>query len=304
MYDNPVLGNGAEENSPRATEELVSLINGYFDAKTRVDIDAMMEYFSRDNTAYYDATMGWMFSGWEKTRDVAKELFPSWGEGAKSYATKIIGDTEGGAIVFMLDSEEMFGAEIRSISTVDFDRGKITRVVDYWSGLRWTERRLAQMRVPAEAFPADLGEAAVPERAHPAMRRTATELAEAFATGDADAAVKLLAPDAEFDDLAANIHLLGQRAIHSFLQSALPLLPYGKGVRVRHVVGSAQGGGFEWTAGGMTDGGTDFTGLRGVTALELDDQGRIARLTSAWDGAVAGREALVAIYRQTLTAFQ
>lgn len=53
-------------------------------------------------------------------------------------------------------------------------------------------------------------------------------------------------------------------------------LPYGPGASLRHVFGSAQVGGYEWqTAGGPV--------RNGITALELDGDGAITRLTSVWD---------------------
>jgi hypothetical protein len=59
--------------------------------------------------------------------------------------------------------------------------------------------------------------------------------------------------------------------------AALQRLPYGPGATVRHVVGSAAGGGYEWqqTAGPVR---------RGGTALELDQDGCVAHFTAVWDG--------------------
>jgi hypothetical protein len=58
----------------------------------------------------------------------------------------------------------------------------------------------------------------------------------------------------------------------------LAQLPYGVGAWFADVVGSDQGGGYEWRAA------PSATPLaRGNTALELDDQGKITRLTAIYD---------------------
>lgn len=57
----------------------------------------------------------------------------------------------------------------------------------------------------------------------------------------------------------------------------LSAAPLGIGSRLRHVVGSDAGGGFEWF-------GSPATSVAdGVTALALTPSGRIARATTAYD---------------------
>ena len=51
--------------------------------------------------------------------------------------------------------------------------------------------------------------------------------------------------------------------------------PYGRQSVLRHVVGGRHGGGFEWTAA---------DGLVAITAIELDADGFITRVTSVYDG--------------------
>jgi hypothetical protein len=150
----------------QATPELIDLINDYFATKTlaRVDTDPYMDRFSRTNVHYLDAVLGWHFEGWEATRDVAREMFKNWGEGTRSYATRVLGDT-GSAVVFMVDSAEMFGAEIRAIAAVDFEDGKVARWVDYWNGLTWPSEQLRQLSAPQ---PDDLAE--TPSRSGPTLR--------------------------------------------------------------------------------------------------------------------------------------
>ncbi|WUD77826.1 hypothetical protein OG937_42020 [Streptomyces sp. NBC_00510] len=64
----------------------------------------------------------------------------------------------------------------------------------------------------------------------------------------------------------------------AFFARTLPTLPYGRGVTVRHVVGSARGGAFEWIS---------RTRLPlGATVLELGRDRLITRMTSVWDSAL------------------
>jgi hypothetical protein len=278
-----------------ATPELIRVITDAFRAKSQADVDGFMDFFSREKVVYIDPTLRLMLAGWTESRGALTQLMSSWTGTAESYATKIVGD-ENSAIVFMVDSAEMFGAEIRTVSPVDFENGKITRQVDYWSGLDWPQDHLAQVRFPADQFSSDFKELSVGERATPVIRQTANALSVALAGDDATSATALLAPDAEFDDLGLNLHLVGPQAIHSFLKRALRLLPYGSGATVRHVVGSDAGGGYEWTAG--VD--TGHPGLPGVTALELDGNGKIFRITSAWDASAISRKARLTMYEQTI----
>jgi hypothetical protein len=49
-------------------------------------------------------------------------------------------------------------------------------------------------------------------------------------------------------------------------------------MQIRHVVGSDQGGGYEWT------GGTATAVKFGVTALVLDSKGAITKMSTVYDG--------------------
>ncbi len=69
--------------------------------------------------------------------------------------------------------------------------------------------------------------------------------------------------------------VVGRIETAAYLARTLNDLPYGLGSALRHMVGGATGGAFEWTAP---------DGLVGITAIELDDEGRITRITSVYDG--------------------
>ena len=112
----------------------------------------------------------------------------------------------------------------------------------------------------------------------PAVIQATTRLQDAFAAGDAAAATGLFSFDAVLEDMAAHAPVQGQLQIQRYLSRALPLVPYGTGASVAHVVGSAQGGGYEWHAAASA-----APMRRGNTAIELDATGKVTRLTAVYD---------------------
>jgi hypothetical protein len=108
------------------------------------------------------------------------------------------------------------------------------------------------------------------------MSRTARQLNAALVTDDDQAAAALFSADAVFEDMTTRTRVEGRLAIGRYLRRALAELPYGPGATLRHVLGSAQGGGYEWQ--------TNSEPVRnGITALELDGDSAITRLTALWD---------------------
>jgi hypothetical protein len=105
-------------------------------------------------------------------------------------------------------------------------------------------------------------------------------LQTAFTAGDASAAADLFSNDAVYEDMALHGQLLGKLAIKRYLTRVLTKVPYGQGAAVAHVVGSDQGGGCEWRAA------PGFPQHRGNTALALDTEGRITRLTVVYDSSL------------------
>jgi hypothetical protein len=59
-------------------------------------------------------------------------------------------------------------------------------------------------------------------------------------------------------------------------------------VKLMHVVGSDQGGGFEWTNNGSSV-------KRGVVAIDLDCVGQIVRLVTTWDNGILSDSELQAL---------
>ena len=249
----------------------------YFTAKTSKDIELTHAHFHPDKTAYFDATLGW---GWTTNADLRKvweQYMPGWTAEAKSYPTQILGDLIS-AVVFMTDTPELFGGEIRAIAVIDMEDGKIVRWVDYWDGRGFGNTDLVRsMRVPEESYPHELGASTVTDR-DGKIAEAAQKLSAALAAGDANRAGELFAYDAQFEDMALRTHIRGQAAITRYLQRAMPDLPYAQ-ASIRHIVGTDQGGGYEWHA----EGGA---APRGATALELSRDGKITKFTVVWDGSL------------------
>jgi ketosteroid isomerase-like protein len=259
-----------------ATAAAAGFFHSYFTAKTSHDIEATHAHFHPEKTVYFDATLGW---GWPANADLRKvweQYMPSWPAEAKSYPTQILGDMTS-AVVFMTDTPELFGGEIRAIGIVDLEDGKIVRWVDYWDGRGFGAEVATSMRVPADSYPHDLGLSTVTDRSGK-IAAAARLLSDAFAAGDVSRAGDLFTYDARFEDMALRTKIRGQAAITRYLQRALPDLPYAR-ASIRHIAGSDQGGGYEWRADGQAV-------PRGATALELNQDGKISKFTAVWDGSL------------------
>jgi hypothetical protein len=261
-----------------ATPDLVRLLTGFFAAKSAHDPARTMSYFSQQKLTYIDGTLGLGFYTWQDLNAFFTKVMPTWPAAGRSYPVRILGDTTS-ALVFYTDTPELFGHEIRTISSVNFEQGKIVRLLDYWDGRHFGINNTAKLRIPANQFPQDFKESTVGETASPAMRAVVTKLAQALATNNATAAAQLFTADAVFEDMTLHLQVIGQLAITGYLQRALPQLPYGYQSAIRHVVGSALGGGYEWTS-------SVGSVPRGALGLELNQNGQITRLTAVWDGSL------------------
>jgi hypothetical protein len=206
---------------------------------------------------------------------------PKWPATGLSYPTRILGD-ERSALVAFTDTPELFGAEIRSLAAIDIKDGKIVRWVDYWDGRHFGAELAAKMRTPSDKFPTDFKDATIPGNASPKIRAAANRLHAAFAGNDARAAAALFTSDAVYEDMTLHTQILGRLAIERYLGRALDKLPAGTGSSSVHVVGGDMGGGFEW----QTAPAYRTTVRRGITAIALDLEGKVSRLTTVWDGAM------------------
>jgi hypothetical protein len=257
---------------------LTSLIDEYLAAKSAHNPDRTMAFFDQNNTTYVDATLGWKFPTWDSLKALFDKYMPQWPAGARSYQTEVLGDAQG-AVVFFTNTPEEFGHEIRGIAVVDIRHGEFVRWVDYWDGRHFGIAATDSLRTPPSQFPSDFGESQAGDSAAPVMNQIAGELSADFAENNSEQAAILFAPDAVLEDLTLHTTVVGRQSIASYLARALPSLPYGQGVRLRHIVGGAAGGGYEWT-------NTHSPAPRGVTTIKLNSRGQIVQLISIWDGSL------------------
>ena len=92
---------------------------------------------------------------------------------------------------------------------------------------------------------------------------------------------------------ALRVRILGKQAIGKYLARVLATTSYGKGSKLMHVVGSDQGGGFEWTNDGSSV-------KRGVVAIDLNSAGQIVRLDTTWDNSIISDADLQALVLQSI----
>jgi hypothetical protein len=65
-------------------------------------------------------------------------------------------------------------------------------------------------------------------------------------------------------------------------------IPYGKGAKLVHVVGSHQGGGYQWINEGSSV-------KRGIVSTDLNGMSQIERLDATWDNGVMSDADLQAV---------
>ena len=137
----------------------------------------------------------------------------------------------------------------------------------------------AKFRTPPDKFPTNFDYDVASDGASAKIKDVAQKLSAALAGGDAKAAADLFSYDAVYFDRALRVRVLGKLAIGKYLSRVSAAPPYGKGAKLVHVVGSDQGGGYEWTnASGSV--------ARGVVAIDLNSAGQIERLDATWDNGI------------------
>jgi hypothetical protein len=262
-------------DTSHCTPGAAAVFRGFFTAKSKHDLTALMSYFSTADTTYIDASLGISLPGWEAVKSTFGSAFASAPASAISYPVRIVGDRRSAAVE-LVDTPDFFvPQELRALSSVTFDsRGKITRWVDYWDG-----RGALIQNAIAGSYPADFKDAE--QNADPAAVRAARKLQAAFAAGDAAAAAALMSYDVVHEDLAAHTRLRGQSQAQRYYARALNALPYGPGAALVHAEGGSQGGGYEWSAAPVA-----APMRRGHTCVELDQAGQISRLTAVYDSSL------------------
>jgi hypothetical protein len=261
-------------DTSHCTPEAAAIFRGIFTAKSEHDAATFMSYFSPANTAYMDACLGVIFPSWEAVNEEFTSLLARAPAAAISYPLRIVGDARSAAIEFV-DAPAFFGQEIRALSSVTFGSNhKIIRWVDYWDG-----RSSLIPNTIASTYPADFRDSE--QNADPAVVQAARALQAAFAAGDAAAAVALMSADVIHEDMAAHTRVRGPFQAQRYYTRALGQLPYGPGAALVHAEGSRRGGGYEWSAA------PDAAPMRrGHTCVELDEAGKISRLTTIYDSSL------------------
>src|SRR6202045_1768561 len=262
-------------DTSHATPQAATFFKSYFTAKSEHKPVPTTDHFSEAHLTYIDAALGWPFYNKKGVTEIFEQFMPKWPPTGLSYPTRISGDMHS-AVVAFTDTPELFGAEIRILAAIDFKDGKIVRWIDYWDGRSFGAEMTAKMRTPPDKFPTNFDYDVASDGASAKIKEVSQKLAAAFAAGDAAAADALFTNDAVYLDRALRVRVLGKQAIGKYLGRVLATAPYGKGAKLMHIVGSDQGGGYEWT----NDGGSV---KRGIVAVDLNSAGQIERLDATWD---------------------
>jgi hypothetical protein len=257
-----------------ATNPAAHVFEGFFTAKSLHDGKTMVSFFGPDPVLYIDAGLGFAWPSRDALLKVwTNPPFSTANPDALSYPLRVIGDCNSALIEFV-DTPPLLGKEFRFLSSITFNsKCQIVRWIDYWDG------RSSQLHLPIGTlgpYPSDFHDTVV--NASPTIKKVSQALQDAFSLNDPAKAAALFTPDAVFEDMALHTRVEGQLQIQRYLTRGLMVLPYGPGATVAHVVGSDQGGGYEWHA---AMGALPL--LRGNTALELDDNGKITRFTTIYD---------------------
>lgn len=264
-------------DTSHATPAAAALVEAYHRAKSSKDVEEWASYFEA-RAVYADATLGWYYPDRATWHDTVAEVVPKWGDGL-SYATRVLGDDRS-AVLAVTDSPELFGHEIRSLSSVDLVDGKIVRFVDYWDGRHFGAVAAGGMRTTdGGRFRLGFGEETVENVSSAVMTEVSHALSAALARHDVDRVVALLAVDVVWEDMTLHAQVLGRLAVARYLARTGGGLPYAQQVQVAHVLGDDRGGGYEWRA-------PEETIPVGIVALELDERGLVSRLTTVWDGSL------------------
>lgn len=265
-------------DTSHATPEAAAFFKSYFTAKSEHKPVPTTDHFSEAHLTYIDAALGWPFYSKKGMTDLFENYMPKWPAAGLSYPTRISGDTHS-ALVAFTDTPELFGGEIRILAAIDLKDGKIVRWIDYWDGRSFGAEAAAKMRTPPDKFPANFDYDVASDGASAKIKDAAQKLSAAFAAGDAKAADALFSNDAIYADRALRTVILGKQAIGKYLTRVLATVPYGKGAKLVHIVGSDQGGGYEWV-------NADGSVKRGIIAIDLNSTGQIERLNTTWDNGV------------------
>ncbi|KAI0554821.1 hypothetical protein F4679DRAFT_238292 [Xylaria curta] len=258
-------------DTSHASQQLVQLLARYYTAKSLYQADEWAGFFDPNLAVYADTTLG-LVASQPGLNDFIHSIVQSWQANGTSYPLKIIGDTDG-AVVIVVDTPQLFGAEIRAISSLDFKDGRVLRQVDHWDGRR---NPASDGRVPDDQYPQDFAYELSLNKTNCLFASVVHKFHTAVSTANTSLAINLLSYDAVLEDFSLRARIEGRLAIGRYFDQALKSVPYGAGSSLHHLVGSAQGGGYEWV--------DNSTSKRtGITAIELNPDGLITQITTVWD---------------------
>ena len=270
--------------------------NRFFATKSRHDVHATMEFISRDLSVYADATLGWELNGYDALKEVWAQYMPTWGEG-RSYPTRILGEVNGGTgsvMVEFTDTPELFGGDLRVLGAVDVVDGKITRWADYWDSAAYDGKRFEKIkRTPVDP---PLALRSKPAATSARIRDVASKFVEMLSGGNTAGAATLFSYDGVFEDRSLNTSIVGFPAIKRYLARVNHTSPFGRGVKLGHVVGGEAGGGFEWAS-------SSSSVRTGAAALSINTEGQITRASIVYDSrnlSAASRSELAALTLEPL----
>src|SRR6185369_11475575 len=220
--------------------------------------------------------LGWELNGYAALKEVWAQYMPTWGEG-RSYPTRILGEVNGGAGSVMLeftDTPELFGADMRVLGAVDVVDGKITRWADYWDSAAYDGMRFEEMKRPPVDPPLALR--SKPAATSARIRDVTAKFVEMLSGGDTEGAATLFSYDGVFEDRSLSMRIAGFPTINRYLARVNHKSPFGRGVKLGHVVGGDAGGGFEWAS-------SLSLVKTGAAALSLNGEGQITWASIVYD---------------------
>ena len=108
------------------------------------------------------------------------------------------------------------------------------------------------------------------------IRNVSSKFVEMLSGGDTAGAAALFSYDGVFEDRSLNVTIVGYPAINRYFVRVNQKSPFGRGVKLGHVVGGDAGGGFEWAS-------SSSPVKTGAVALSINAEGKITRVNIVYD---------------------
>ena len=197
-------------------------------------------------------------------------------------------------MVAFTDTPELFGGEIRILAAIDFKDGKVVRWIDYWDGRSFGAEAAAKIRTPPDKFPTNFDYDVASDGASAKIKDVVAEARRRLRRGRRGGSRRAVQLRRRLSrPRVARAHSRQSTRSGNIWRACWPTVPYGKGSKLMHVVGSDQGGGYEWT-------NADSSVKRGIVAIDLNSAGQIERLDTTWDNGVMSDADLQALVLQSI----